>query len=68
MARKADQARLPLDPIDRTRRATPQVFAALRNAIIGLRLTPNQAISENEVAAALAVSRTPVREAFVRLI
>jgi GntR family transcriptional regulator, rspAB operon transcriptional repressor len=56
-----------LRPIDRASKAAPQIHGAIRAAIIRLWLAPNQAISENEVADALGVSRTPVREAFVRL-
>jgi GntR family transcriptional regulator, rspAB operon transcriptional repressor len=53
--------------IDRSERASPQVLHLLRAAIIDFRLAPNQPISENEIAEALGISRTPVREAFLRL-
>ncbi len=43
------------------------VYQALRNNIIKLILRPAQQISENDVSFALGVSRTPVREAFIRL-
>ena len=43
------------------------VYATLRANIIGLRLPPSRAISENEISDALSTSRTPVREAFIRL-
>ncbi len=36
--------------------------------IIKLHLTPGSAISEAEIADRLAVSRTPIREAFIRLV
>jgi DNA-binding GntR family transcriptional regulator len=38
-----------------------------REAIVSLWLKPGQAISEKEIAAQLGVSRTPVREALMRL-
>jgi DNA-binding GntR family transcriptional regulator len=45
----------------------PQLFNALRNAIVTLQLTPGQSISEKEIAAQIGVSRQPVREAFIKL-
>jgi DNA-binding GntR family transcriptional regulator len=42
-------------------------YAALRTAIIRGELVPGMRLSENELAAALGVSRTPVREALLRL-
>jgi DNA-binding GntR family transcriptional regulator len=43
------------------------VYQTLRNSIIKLILQPARQISENDVSEALGVSRTPVREAFIRL-
>ncbi len=43
------------------------VSQVLRTNIIKLRLRPAQLISENEISDALHTSRTPVREAFIRL-
>ncbi len=43
------------------------VYQVLRTNIIKLHMKPAQQISENEVAEALGISRTPVREAFIRL-
>lgn len=43
------------------------VYTVLRRAIISLELLPGQALSENELAARYSVSRTPVREALIRL-
>jgi len=43
------------------------VYQVLRSNIIKLHLQPAQRISENEVSEALGISRTPVREAFIRL-
>jgi DNA-binding GntR family transcriptional regulator len=39
----------------------------LRAEVLSARLRPGQTLSENEVAARLGVSRTPVREAIIRL-
>lgn len=47
--------------------ASRQVYRALRDAIISAELAPGQRISENELAERLAVSRTPIREALIRL-
>ena len=47
--------------------AAAQVHAVLRDAIAGARLEPGRQLSENELAAQLGVSRTPVREALARL-
>lgn len=52
------------------RRAGPagdQVHLAIREAIITAELKPGQKLSENELAGELGVSRTPIREALVRL-
>lgn len=46
---------------------TQQVYRLLRRLIVELRLLPNQFLSEKDVAAALDISKTPVREAFIRL-
>jgi DNA-binding GntR family transcriptional regulator len=43
------------------------VFAHLRNLIIRGHWLPGKKLSENEVAREIGVSRTPVREAFIRL-
>ena len=58
-----------LRPIARRSRgpAGAAVYAALRDAIVACELAPGQQISENELAAVLGVSRTPVREALARL-
>ena len=44
-----------------------RVFRELKSAIVTMALTPGQALSENEIAARLGVSRQPVREAFIKL-
>ena len=46
---------------------TPQIFRALRAAIVMLQLPPGQALSETEIARQFRVSRQPVREAFIKL-
>jgi DNA-binding GntR family transcriptional regulator len=53
--------------LSRESRASRQVYILLRRAIISLQLEPNRPLSEQDVATRLSVSRTPVREAFIRL-
>jgi DNA-binding GntR family transcriptional regulator len=47
--------------------ARARVYANLRDAIVRAELVPGRQLSENELAASLGVSRTPVREALQRL-
>ena len=44
-----------------------QIYKTLRERIINMQLPPGVTMSEQETANALGVSRTPVREAFIRL-
>ncbi len=44
-----------------------RVYARLREAILNVDLAPGSAISENDLATSLEVSRTPIREALQRL-
>src|SRR4051812_10833774 len=44
-----------------------QVFRTLRTSIVTMRLMPATALSEQEIADRLKVSRQPVREAFIKL-
>jgi GntR family transcriptional regulator, rspAB operon transcriptional repressor len=44
-----------------------QVFRTLRSAIVTMRLRPGEALSEQDIARRLSVSRQPVREAFIKL-
>ena len=44
-----------------------QVFRTLRFSIVTMKLTPATALSEQEIADRLKVSRQPVREAFIKL-
>lgn len=63
--------------IQRNRRVTPAgeprcsaastVQDALRRAILSIQLKPGEPLSEKEIAARFDVSRTPVREALIRL-
>jgi DNA-binding GntR family transcriptional regulator len=58
-----------LTPISRTDGgpAGRAVYSSVRDAIVSTELEPGRQISENELAASLGVSRTPVREALARL-
>ena len=53
--------------IDPLRSLSSQVYELAREAIVSLWLKPGQAVSEKEIASQLGVSRTPVREALMRL-
>ncbi|GGE11399.1 GntR family transcriptional regulator [Aureimonas endophytica] len=53
--------------LDRRLSMADQVHAALREAILTVRLSPGAAISENSICRQFAVSRTPVRAAIQRL-
>ncbi|WP_016855211.1 GntR family transcriptional regulator [Halomonas smyrnensis] len=44
-----------------------RLYRVLRLAIIRMQFAPGQALSEKEISDAFAVSRQPVREAFIRL-
>ena len=44
-----------------------QVTRALRHAIVTMRIKPGEMLSEQEIADRLRVSRSPVREAFIKL-
>lgn len=56
----------PLDANDE-QRLPQRAYLVLRQAIRTLRLAPGQMVREREVVEALGMSRTPVREALVRL-
>lgn len=49
------------------RPAAPQMVAILREAILRGDMAPGLRLSEQEIAAAVRISRQPVREAFIRL-
>jgi DNA-binding GntR family transcriptional regulator len=57
----------PVALSERRRGAAGAAYGWLRNAILSGHLRPGQALSENELAQQLGVSRTPVREAIIRL-
>jgi len=57
----------PAVQLDRKRAVSDQVYAALKQAIVGVRLLPGTSISENRICRHFGVSRTPVRTAIVRL-
>jgi DNA-binding GntR family transcriptional regulator len=59
--------RIPLSDRASGVSARDQVYVALREAIVSAELEPGRRLSENELADRLGVSRTPVREALVRL-
>ncbi len=44
-----------------------QIYRVLWDAIVTLKIMPGQLVSEKEIAAALNASKTPVREALIRL-
>ena len=58
---------LRLDAGGRGASIAEQVFRTLRSSIVTMRLTPATALSEQEIAGRLKVSRQPVREAFIKL-
>ncbi len=47
--------------------AADLIYAALRSDIIAMRIAPGQPVNEKQLALAHGVSRTPVREALLRL-
>jgi DNA-binding GntR family transcriptional regulator len=53
--------------VERPQRLSEHVYAALSEAIVEGKLPPGERLRETQMAEALGVSRTPVREAFVRL-
>lgn len=59
---------LPLSLVlDRRKPVSDQIYVALKDAIVTLRLPPGTSISENRICRHIGVSRTPVREAIIRL-
>ncbi len=53
--------------VARPQRLSEHVYDALSEAIVEGKLAPGERLRETQMAEALGVSRTPVREAFVRL-
>src|ERR1700741_165744 len=67
MQRDSAAAPLRLDAGGRGGSIAEQVFRPLRSSIVTMRLTPATALSEQDIADRLKVSRQPVREAFIKL-
>jgi len=61
------EAQLAVPVLPRRGSARARVYATLRDAIVSAALEPGRQLSENELAARLGVSRTPIREALQRL-
>ncbi|MDO3385665.1 GntR family transcriptional regulator [Gilvimarinus sp. SDUM040013] len=53
--------------IDYSRPASGQIYGFIRDAIVSMQLEPGQLISETALAKKFGVSRTPVREALIKL-
>ncbi|MFC0010155.1 GntR family transcriptional regulator [Devosia nitrariae] len=74
MSEPVDFPSLPLaelispDALGREGHMANRIYALLRQLIVEVRLLPGRAISEKEIAAILNVSKTPVREAIIRLV
>ena len=60
---------LSISPLTKTlpQSATEQVFRALYDAVVSLKLPPGTKVSEADIAKRLDVSRQPVRDAFFQL-
>lgn len=56
-----------LEPVNNRLLISPQIYERLRRAITTLLMLPSEALSEQDLAQQLGVSRTPVREALIRL-
>jgi DNA-binding GntR family transcriptional regulator len=54
-------------PLDRRRSVSDQLYEHLRRLIVTLELRPGEIISEPEISQRFGVSRTPLREALIRL-
>jgi len=53
--------------LDRTRQSAPQVFEALRQAIVSVQLEPGVVLQRAELAEHFGLSQTPIRDALQRL-
>lgn len=60
-------AELELPKNGRQDTVTNMVYSVMRKAILDMSLQPGETLSEKEIAAQFAVSKTPIREAFIRL-
>ncbi len=66
-ARPTVAATSPLPAINPRLPIAAQIYERLRRAITTLSMLPSEALSEKELSLQLGVSRTPVREALIRL-
>jgi len=66
-ARAAKAGQPPLPPINDRAPISPQIYERLRQAVTTLAMLPSESLSEQDLAKKLGVSRTPVREALIRL-
>jgi DNA-binding GntR family transcriptional regulator len=66
-AASRDAARIRRNGRPRGATAASRIYAELRGELVTLRRRPGEAISEAEIALAYGVSRTPVREAILKL-
>lgn len=55
------------EPVNPRLPISPQIYERLRRSITTLAILPSESLSEKDLAGQLGVSRTPVREAFIRL-
>ena len=53
--------------VKRARTLAATIYAELRQELVSLQRLPDEAVSESEIARAYGVSRTPVREAILKL-
>jgi DNA-binding GntR family transcriptional regulator len=68
MSRRQSGIVSALQPIAvRPETLSERVYEAIREAIVSRRLVPGERVTETAVAAQLSVSKTPVREALLRL-
>ena len=67
-SRRESPVEKALAPVARPQRVAEQVYRHLRRAIVTGKIEPGTRLRELNVASALKVSRTPVREAISRLI
>ena len=61
------QENLSVTSLQRKQQSAPQVFDALRAAIIAVQLTPDTVLNRSELAEHFGVSQTPIRDALQRL-
>ena len=67
MNKTIEKGDLPVLTLDKSVSVTAQVYLHVRQLILRLHLKPGEALSEQELSVKLGLSRTPVREAFIRL-